>query len=590
MTSAALAANQNQFTQSVLFSIFCGLLVLISYLLSRQTSDILVYFNILKEFIRDKLVARNNRRLQRKFNKQNKNTIIAGTSDIVVVDSTSTNNKLIDNLSLISLEAEPKNKSNNMHPKQKEDADKAQVKSLKDKSVKSVYLTAVTDESNIQPSQKNTKNKSNSASLFPNSSKSSNSRNSIGSRSDSLASVSSYNSIKTNLLNKNTQDEKVSLKYVASQTATPSAIVDDNELKEKNSSQPEQQTEPYYSSPRNENSLSIKVTCEAHVNEAILIDDQKSLNIDYSEDILEKRNKLVIKSRLESDALIVCFIFLLTFAVHVSTAFSSLKPTLNDILFCLAIVCGGLNHYVLPHLRLENPWYIFSRPMLRPDHWRVFEPNSLAKLTWYECVHVVLIFLEKNCLNILVILSSITMSGDQILLKFESFDGGHGFIACLVISIISLKLMRHSFCEPAKQYQIFLIAYLFNKFDSYSFCLSNLNKTLSDKSLVMSTSAENNCQNETILFDLFFVSLFLEKLRDFVEKLTFVFVYTAPWQLPWGSAFHAFAQPLSVPHSALLVVQAVISSLFCTPLMPLMGSAIFLLSYMRPVNKKKLIN
>jgi len=30
-------------------------------------------------------------------------------------------------------------------------------------------------------------------------------------------------------------------------------------------------------------------------------------------------------------------------------------------------------------------------------------------------------------------------------------------------------------------------------------------------------------------------------------KLRFILTYIAPWQITWGSAFHAFAQPFSVP-------------------------------------------
>ena len=30
-------------------------------------------------------------------------------------------------------------------------------------------------------------------------------------------------------------------------------------------------------------------------------------------------------------------------------------------------------------------------------------------------------------------------------------------------------------------------------------------------------------------------------------KFKFILTYTAPWQILWGSAFHAFAQPVSVP-------------------------------------------
>jgi hypothetical protein len=172
---------------------------------------------------------------------------------------------------------------------------------------------------------------------------------------------------------------------------------------------------------------------------------------------------------------------------------------------------------------------------------------------------VALTFVEKNCLHVLVILNSVTVSSDKLLLKLSKLDAS-GVLACSVISLAGLKLLRHSYCEPLKQYRLFFFAYLFHKFDTSSGLMS-----------------------ETILIDLFVTSILLEKLQDFLDKMAFIFIYTAPWQLPWGSAFHAFAQPLSVPHSALLILQVLISSLFGTPLMPLMGSAVFLLSYMRPV-------
>lgn len=65
--------------------------------------------------------------------------------------------------------------------------------------------------------------------------------------------------------------------------------------------------------------------------------------------------------------------------------------------------------------------------------------------------------------------------------------------------------------------------------------------------------------------------------------MQFVVTYIAPWQITWGSAFHAFAQPFSVPHSAMLFLQAAISAVLSTPLNPFLGSAIFLTSYVRPI-------
>ena len=39
----------------------------------------------------------------------------------------------------------------------------------------------------------------------------------------------------------------------------------------------------------------------------------------------------------------------------------------------------------------------------------------------------------------------------------------------------------------------------------------------------------------------------LFQFYEFVLKVRFVIRYIAPWQITWGSAFHAFAQPISVP-------------------------------------------
>jgi hypothetical protein len=130
-------------------------------------------------------------------------------------------------------------------------------------------------------------------------------------------------------------------------------------------------------------------------------------------------------------------------------------------------------------------------------------------------------------------------------------------LACISLSVISLKLVRYAFCQPPKQYQLYLCAFLFQNFDF-------------------------KINTECHLVNVYVLSIVLSKLYDFLDKFSFIFVYTAPWQLPWGSAMHAFAQPLSIPHSALLLFQVVLSSILNAPMMPVMGSAFFLLSYMRP--------
>ena len=282
------------------------------------------------------------------------------------------------------------------------------------------------------------------------------------------------------------------------------------------------------------------------------------------EDPLPKKLEKIVKSRLESDLLTSILLFLFFFAIHASTIFSTLDRQLNDILFFIIIPFGIVNHYLIPNLRLEYPWSVFNQPFLKQKHWSQFEPSALAELCWYERIHVYINFFEKNIFHILVLLSTMTICVDSLLSKLGTIDT-NGFPTCLLITILSTKLIRYSYCEPSKQYQLYLVAFLFNKFDV----------ACGD-----SASAANiNC----LLIDLYIVSIILSKFYDFCDKLNFIFIYTAPWQLPWGSAFHAFAQPLSLPHSAFLLIQIAVSSIIGAPLMPLMGSAMFLLSYMRPI-------
>lgn len=48
-----------------------------------------------------------------------------------------------------------------------------------------------------------------------------------------------------------------------------------------------------------------------------------------------------------------------------------------------------------------------------------------------------------------------------------------------------------------------------------------------------------------IFTDVLFLCLL--QLWELFYKLHFVYTYIAPWQITWGSAFHAFAQPFAVP-------------------------------------------
>lgn len=54
-------------------------------------------------------------------------------------------------------------------------------------------------------------------------------------------------------------------------------------------------------------------------------------------------------------------------------------------------------------------------------------------------------------------------------------------------------------------------------------------------------------------------------MRELLLKLHFLLVYVAPWQIAWGSAFHAFAQPFAVPRILAASVHVRVCALLFLP-------------------------
>uniref|UniRef100_A0A8C1F6U7 Pecanex-like protein n=1 Tax=Cyprinus carpio carpio TaxID=630221 RepID=A0A8C1F6U7_CYPCA len=267
------------------------------------------------------------------------------------------------------------------------------------------------------------------------------------------------------------------------------------------------------------------------------------------QDPLPEKLRSSVNDRLQSDVIVCVVIAVLYFAIHVSTVFIALQPFLSYVLYGLVGAVGLLTHYLLPQMRKQLPWYCFSHPLLKTREYYQFEIRGAAHVMWFERTHVWLLFVEKNILYPLIVLNELS--------AFKSFFFSFR-VGALVITIAGLKLLRSSFSSPTYQYVTVLFTVLFFTFDYRQF-------------------------SETLLLDLFVMSIVFSKLWELFYKLKFVYTYIAPWQITWGSAFHAFAQPFAVPHSAMLFVQAIVSAVFSTPLNPFLGSAIFISSYVRPV-------
>ncbi|XP_030637954.1 pecanex-like protein 1 [Chanos chanos] len=262
-----------------------------------------------------------------------------------------------------------------------------------------------------------------------------------------------------------------------------------------------------------------------------------------------------VRETLHSDLVMCPLMAIITFAISASTVFIALQPALSFVLYILAGVVGFLTHYLLPQLRKQLPWFCLAHPVLRSREYSQFEVREAAQLMWFEKLYAWLQCVEKYFIYPAVVLNSLTTEAHSFS-QHPDKTGTYG--RALFISLAGMKLLRSSFCAPSLQYVTLCFTALFFHFDYPRF-------------------------SETFLLDYYFMSILFSKLWDLLYKLRFVLTYIAPWQITWGSAFHAFAQPFAVPHSAMLFIQAVFSALCSTPLNPVLGSAVFVTSYARPV-------
>ncbi|XP_066534580.1 pecanex-like protein 2 isoform X2 [Hoplias malabaricus] len=271
-------------------------------------------------------------------------------------------------------------------------------------------------------------------------------------------------------------------------------------------------------------------------------------------DPLPEKLRSSVKEILLSDLVICTVASILTFAVTASTVFLSLRPFVTIVLYALAATVGFVTHYLIPQLRKHHPWLWISHPVLKSKEYSQFEPTEDAQLMWFERLYVGLLSFEKYIVYPAIVLSALT--NDGFTLSHRKKLGIHCDV--LLMTVAGMKLLRTSFCNPSYQFLTLIFTIVFFEFDYSS-------------------------ASETFLLNFFLMSIVFHKLWDLLQKLHFIMVYIAPWQIAWGSAFQAFAQPFAVPHSAMLLLQTLITTLFYTPLSPFLGSAIFITSYPRPV-------
>jgi hypothetical protein len=294
--------------------------------------------------------------------------------------------------------------------------------------------------------------------------------------------------------------------------------------------------------PEKTKEKSVKFPSEVNENKA---------GVDHVDPLPHKLQKTV-NARLKNDIILCGLIAVLVFSVHASTVFTALQPELSPVLWTISASLGFVLHYITPQLRKQLPWMCIASPVLRSKELMQYQIRGPAKIMWFEKVYVLLCFVERNILYPLLFLSVLTEDSPKVAKNFGPVLGS------FVVVICGLKCLRSSYSNQSSQYLILTFTALFFRYD-YSLL------------------------QQTFLVEYFFMSIIFHKVYELLLKVQFVVTYIAPWQITWGSAFHAFAQPFSVPHSAMLFLQAFISAILSTPLNPFLGSAIFLTSYVRPV-------
>uniref|UniRef100_A0AAX7TZ99 Pecanex-like protein n=1 Tax=Astatotilapia calliptera TaxID=8154 RepID=A0AAX7TZ99_ASTCA len=288
---------------------------------------------------------------------------------------------------------------------------------------------------------------------------------------------------------------------------------------------------------------------------ALVESDEEEEDDTNIKDPLPEKLQNSMKEILLSDIIVCSVAYILTFAITASTVFLSLKVAqLVFLLYALAGTVGFVTHYLIPQLRKHHPWLWISHPVLKTKEYYQFEPREDAVLMWFERLYVGLLCFEKYVVYPAIVLSALT--NDGFALSHRKKLGIHCDV--LLTTVAGLKLLRSSFCNPSFQFLTLLFTLIFFHFDCPR-------------------------ASESFLLDFFIMSIVFHKMRELLLKLHFILVYIAPWQIAWGSAFHAFAQPFAVPHSAMLLLQTLLTTVFYTPLAPFLGSAIFISSYPRPI-------
>ena len=258
-------------------------------------------------------------------------------------------------------------------------------------------------------------------------------------------------------------------------------------------------------------------------------------------------------SRLGWDSVTSLFTGVIWLAVCSTGVFHAAPETLARISIALLAVCGLAGYLILPQLRAAHPFQCGMRPVLgkMPAAGFAKVPD---KPTWYEQATFFLQWTMSNVLVPVALLSSAAASIGGLQAKWGPGAGA------LLLAVCALKLSRASRGALGLVYVTLPLTLLFFAYDYKDW-------------------------TETLIVDFAFGLFLGAKLYELLLKVQFIVTYNAPWHIKdvWGSTAHAILYPLAIPHTAVVFLQACIASILSAPVYPLMGTAVFLVSYFRPL-------
>ncbi|KAA3680762.1 uncharacterized protein DEA37_0001860 [Paragonimus westermani] len=251
-------------------------------------------------------------------------------------------------------------------------------------------------------------------------------------------------------------------------------------------------------------------------------------------------------ARLRNDFICSVAFAVSVFGLHASPALSYTldRPIIQRSLTWTTVLCGGCLHYIWPNLRKSYPWLCVAKPVIRT--------HSEGKLSKWEIGYFWFCWFERNLLIPAVTVLTVSHAIVDLVAKFPTRW------ATIIVLVTSMKMLRNGFAAPGRTFlTLFFTELLFN----FDFALAS----------------------EVFPLNYFLVSILLCKILELVHKLHFVYTYTTPFRITWGSVTHAILHVACIPHVLFMLGNCVLSTILSSPLEPFLASALFITSYVRPI-------